>query len=72
MLFTDTSTGGFYGKPYSSPVLKILTKILRTRKLDSIHEYIAFCRTEKLGQKTRQKLESENTQVYAKKPRLKM
>jgi hypothetical protein len=33
---------------------------------------LAFRRMEKWGEKTRQKLESEKTQVYALKPRLKM
>jgi len=34
MLFTVSSTGGFYRKPYSVLVLKIR----ETRKLESIHE----------------------------------
>jgi hypothetical protein len=36
------------------------------------NSWIAFCRTKKWGQITRQKLESEKTWVYAQKPRLNM
>jgi len=41
MLFTVSFTGGFYRGPYSSLVLKILTKtkIRETRKLEYIDEY---------------------------------
>ncbi len=40
-------------------------------KITRVYSWIAFCRKEKWGQKTRQKLESEKTQVYARKRRLK-
>jgi hypothetical protein len=38
MLFTVPSSGGFKRKPYSPLVFKILTKVQKTRKLESIHE----------------------------------
>ncbi len=37
-----------------------------------VSSWIAFCSSEKREWKTRQKLESEKTQVYARKPRQKM
>ncbi len=45
-------------------------KNLRNKK-SRVNSWIAFCRTEKWGYKTRQKLESEKTQLYAKTPQLK-
>jgi hypothetical protein len=39
MIFTVPSIGGFEIKPYSSLVLRILTKYPRNKKLESIHEY---------------------------------
>ncbi len=70
LLFTVPSTSGFLRKPYSSPVLKILSKNRRNNKT-RLYWWIAFCRTGNEGRKTRQKLESEETRFYAQKPRLK-
>jgi hypothetical protein len=39
MLFTVSSTGGFYRKPYSALVKNSIQKIRETRKLESIHEW---------------------------------
>jgi len=39
MLFTVSSTGGFYRKPYSTPVLNsIQKKSAKLRKLESFHK----------------------------------
>ncbi len=64
-----TFTSGFYRKPYSNPVFKFHTKIAK-QELSCLFMH-SFCRTERRGKKTRQKLESEKTQVYAQNPRLK-
>ncbi len=42
------------------------------KKKSWVYSYIVFCRKEKWRQKTRQKLVSEKTRVYAQKPWLKM
>ncbi len=68
MLFIFPPTGGFWRKPYSSLVLKILTtKPGETRKLEVIHES-HFVEWENEGRK----LECEKTRVYAQKPQLNM
>jgi hypothetical protein len=60
----------FYRKPYPYSVSKNPNKNPRNKK-SRVSSWIAFCRTEKGGEKTRQKLESEKARVYAQKPRLK-
>ncbi len=54
----------FKEKPLLSGFKDPHKKIRETRKLDPIYG-IVFCRTEKWGSKTKQKLESEKTWVYA-------
>jgi hypothetical protein len=50
MLFTVPATGGFERKPYSSLVLRILTKYPRNKKLESIHGH-DFVEQKNLGRK---------------------
>ncbi len=50
--------------------LKKSYKTLSRNKETRVLSWIEFCIKEKWGQKTRQTLESEKTQVYAQKPRL--
>ncbi len=64
LLFTVSTTGGSYRKPYSTLVLKLCTK--------KVYSWISFCGTEKREEKTRQKLEPEEDHVHAQKPRLKL
>ena len=52
---------------------RILKKIILSFGFKNPHKKIRVTRKrKKLGEKTRQKLESEKTRVYAQKPRLKM
>jgi hypothetical protein len=58
MLFTVPSASAILRDPYSSLILKILTKIHESRKLESIHEY--HIRVEN-------QTKSEEIRVYAQK-----
>ncbi len=66
---TVPSTGVFKEKLYSG--FKNTYKNPRNKET-RVYSWVTFCGKEKWGQKTRQKPESEKTQVYAQKPRLKM
>jgi hypothetical protein len=62
MLFTGTSTGECFKNPYKKTA----------KQKNRVYGSIAFCKMEKRGWKTSQKLHYEKTRIYAQKPRLKM
>jgi hypothetical protein len=61
----------FQRKPYSFLVFKILTKKSAKQENSSLFMNIIL-KNEKMRVENRKKLESENTRVYAQKPRQKM
>jgi hypothetical protein len=70
MLFTVYSTGGFYRKPYSNVVLKLRT--IKSAKKENSSLFMNSVLQHRITRVENQtKLESEKTQVYAQKPRLK-
>ncbi len=87
-LFPPPRGGGGGGFPIYRPLLspfywQILQKTIffydfkNTSKISAkqetrVYSWIGFCRMEKRGQKTRQKLTPEKTRVFAQKPWLKM